>query len=129
MPSLNPVMIDPRRVLILGEENARLFALSGYLTGRGFQVDRARVVDEARALMSHLQYHALVTCVDLDRDISASVELMAQTRLEHAGVRTIALTASSRAKSIVPPWLSADVVIGSDAPVAQVGKTLCVSLD
>lgn len=122
------VMIDPRRVLILGEENARIFALSGYLTGRGYQVDRARAVDEARALMRHLQYHALVTCVNLDRDVSASVELLAQTRLERTGVRTIALTASAGLTHTVPPWLSADVVIGSDAPVAQVGKTLCASL-
>lgn len=122
-------MLDPRRVLILGEENARLFALSGYLTGRGFQVDRARVVDEARALMRHLQYHALVTCVDLERGHSPAIELMAQTRLEQNGVRTVALTdCASETSPAQPCWLSADVVIGSEVPVAQMGRTVCVSL-
>lgn len=122
------MILDPRRVLILGHESPRLFALSGYLTGRGFQVDRARAVEEARALLHHLPYLALVASVNVEHADSPSALLLVEARTAHLGVRTVALTESAIGGGAVPEWLRADLVIEADLPVAQMGKALCGSL-
>lgn len=122
------MILDPRRVLILGNESPRLFALSGYLTGRGFQVDRARAVDEARALLHHLPYLALVASVNVEHSDSPTAHFLVEARTSHHGVRTVALAESASAGAAVPAWLRADLVIEADLPVAQMGMALCGSL-
>lgn len=113
--------INPRRVLIIGDEDARVFTLSGYMTLRGFQVDRAESVEQARALFQHLHYGAVVTSMsgpavnDFFRDVGGRPRV----------VRTVALLNDGTASHAAETLPDADVVLGTDVTVAQLARAVC----
>ncbi|HEV8487714.1 MAG TPA: response regulator [Blastocatellia bacterium] len=51
------------RILIVDDEDAILFSMKEYFTGRGFAVDCAQEMEEAEALVANVQYDAAI--VDL----------------------------------------------------------------
>jgi hypothetical protein len=119
-------MTPNKRILILGRESARLFALSGYLTQRGFQVDRTHVVDEAHAMLRGLRYRAVVACINADGTAEPVGSLLRDLKVDPS-VHTVALLESPTALS--PSELpNVDDVFGAGYSIGQFARSLCTTL-
>jgi DNA-binding NtrC family response regulator len=92
-----PYLIEremPERILIVDDEESILFAMSDYLTARGYQVDCARGLEEAEALLSRVRYAGVIA--DLRLSGSQSTEglaIVGRVRARSPSTRTIILTA------------------------------------
>jgi DNA-binding response OmpR family regulator len=115
------------RVLIAGRENARLLALSGYLTFRGFIVDHAPDVAEARALLEHIHYRALVAAIELGSlEHPALAELLRRAKAAPEGPHTVAVVQS--AATSTEQWPEADLILGAELPIPHLASVVCASL-
>lgn len=115
------------RVLIAGRENARLVALSGYLTFRGFIVDHAPDVAEARALLEHIHYRALVAAIELGSlEHLPLAELLRRAKAAPEGPRTVAVVQS--AATSTEQWPEADLILGAELPIPHLASVVCASL-
>jgi DNA-binding response OmpR family regulator len=119
-------MSPSKRVLILGRESARLFALSGYLTQRGFQVDRAEVVDDARALIAGLQYRALVASID-DETPAERVGRLIRDLKQDRQIHTVALL-EARSSVAVADLPGVDDVYSAGYSIGQLARSLCSTI-
>ena len=123
-------MSSPMRILIVGCENTRLYALSGYLAFQGFVVDHADDVFEARALLEHLDYSGLVARITVgDHEHTQWNGLLNETRVRGKVRRTVALIQETplAAPSVVP-WPDADLILGAELPILQLATAVCDSL-
>lgn len=83
-----------QRLLIVDDEEAPLFAMAHYFTQLGFQVDCAREVEEAEALLAHTCYDAVIADLRLSElHGSEGLEIVRFTRARCRSTRAILLTA------------------------------------
>lgn len=121
------VIDTPMRVLIAGPENARLVALSGYLTFRGFTVDHAPDVGEAQALLEHVPYRALIASIELgSTEHPPLADLLRQAKGAPEGPHTVAIVHS--AVSSNEQWPDADLILGAELPMLHLATVVCASL-
>ena len=114
--------IDPARILVLGQENARLFALCGYLTFRGFQVDRAFGVEEASALLRSLHYRSVIARLHEWTEANDCLELLREVK-QRAFVHTVVLLDTPTG-----PVTNIDSVFGAEQSIALIARSICQSL-
>ena len=82
------------RVLIVDDEDSILFAMKDYLDRDGFRVDAARGANEAKLLLCHRSYEAVVSDLNLDARHSAQgLVLLEHVRSAQPLARTLLLTA------------------------------------
>jgi PleD family two-component response regulator len=81
---------DNIRVLIVDEERALLSSLSDYLIFRGRRVDRAHGWSDARALIHHMRYDAVVIGV-LSSNVDRAVAFAREARALDREMRLIAV--------------------------------------
>jgi DNA-binding NtrC family response regulator len=55
-----PAPSVPRRMLVVDDEEAILFAMDEYFTNRGYQVHCARELEEAQALLTYHKYDVVI---------------------------------------------------------------------
>lgn len=123
------VHTDLLRVLITDEERALLFSLSNYLTFRGCLVDCAERFDDARALVRHLHYDAVVFGVPAGSDPARVETLAADIRAQRPGTRVVALAVLAPGQDHAPPAsLSVDHVIGRNLPLDQLAWSVCSAI-
>lgn len=117
-----------QRVLIVDDESALLFALSEYLTFRGCRVDGAEGMSDARALVQHLHYDAIVVGVTPD-NLGDACALAYESRLRLPLVRLVALAVESPEgepnEGSLPGF---DQVFARHLPTAQLARVLCHSI-
>jgi DNA-binding NtrC family response regulator len=84
----------PRKLLIVDDEEPILFAMREYFTTRGFEVDCARELEEAEALITNLQYDLVIADLRLSGIQGAEgLELVAFVRQRCFSARIIIMTA------------------------------------
>lgn len=81
-------------VLIVDDEPAILFAISEFLTARGYAVECAREVEEAQALVSNIDFDVVITDINLS-PIDQAGGLLVISRIRERGLRArvVVLTA------------------------------------
>ncbi|MGH9944402.1 MAG: response regulator [Pyrinomonadaceae bacterium] len=85
-----------QRVMIVGGEEAALMSLSEYFTARGWAVDCAREREEAEALLSHVEYAAVIADLWIRKNFSAEgLQIVSHVRSQCPGTRVILTTADS----------------------------------
>lgn len=81
------------RILVVDDEEPILFAISEYFEPLGYQVDCARELEEAEALLSHVRYALLIADLRLTGIHSnEGLELIRFTRDRSPLTRVIVLT-------------------------------------
>lgn len=116
------------RVLIVDDENALLFALSDYLTFRGCRVDCAEGMEDARALVHHLHYDAVVVGVNVD-NVSMARALAVDARRRFPVARLVALATGTAPLSDRGIDLTEfDQVFARHLPIVQLARVLCHSI-
>jgi DNA-binding response OmpR family regulator len=56
----NPAVGTAKRILVIDDERTILFAIRSYFNRYGYEVDCARELEEAEALLSHRQYDIVI---------------------------------------------------------------------
>jgi DNA-binding NtrC family response regulator len=85
---------DSRRILIVDDEDAIRFAMRDYFTVRGYQVDAARDVAEARVCLDRSVYAAVIADLCLTEMPSAEgLDVAAHARRSAPGTPVILFTA------------------------------------
>lgn len=116
------------RVLIVDDENALLFALSDYLTFRGCRVDCAEGMEDARALVHHLHYDAVVVGVNA-LNVASARSLAVEARRRFPVARLVALATDAAALSDNGVDLTEfDQVYARHLPTVQLARVLCHSI-
>jgi DNA-binding NtrC family response regulator len=83
----------PRRLLVVDDELPIRFALSGYFSAHGFEVDTARDLDEARALLGAHHYALVITDLRMSGTMGTEgIELVTLLRARSPEVRIVLLT-------------------------------------
>lgn len=84
------------RILIVDDEECIVFAMRRYLQLRGFEVDSARGLEEAQALVARVRYAVVIADLRLTGDHGAEgLDLIAYVRERCPSTRTLLLTAHS----------------------------------
>lgn len=82
------------RLLIVDDEESIVFAMTRYFTARGFNVDAARELEEAQALLVNFQYAAVIADLRLTGVHGAEgLDIIDHVRQHCPATRTILLTA------------------------------------
>ncbi|MBV6521276.1 MAG: hypothetical protein MNPFHGCM_01410 [Gemmatimonadaceae bacterium] len=114
--------IDDARVLVLGEENGRMFALCSYLAFRGYQVDRAQELDEAASLVRNLRYRSVIARLQESTDGNDYLQLLRELK-QRAFVHTVVLLDSPTG-----PVQNIDSVFGAEHSIALIARSICQRL-
>lgn len=103
MPTLAaPLLYSPpvgkqqhsKRILVVDNEDAILFAVKRYFVRAGFSVDCARELEEAEALAAHNTYHLVIADLSLSEHGSTEgLEILRFIRSNSPCTRIILLTA------------------------------------
>jgi DNA-binding response OmpR family regulator len=114
------------RVLIVDDEPAISFALSEYFSVRGYEVDSAVAVQEAKARLDRASYDILITDLSLNgRGGAEGLELAALVRRHHPRTRIIILTAyGSAASEAAARRLGVDVFLHKPVPLGEIAQVL-----
>jgi two-component system response regulator (stage 0 sporulation protein F) len=82
------------RMLIVDDEESILFAISDFFTNRGFEVDAARELEEAEALLSRQNYNVVIADLRLTGiNGTEGLELISYVREKSPGTKILLLTA------------------------------------
>jgi hypothetical protein len=116
------VIDDANRVLIvMNGHDAALLSLYDYFTFRGLRVDCAKRMDDARALVRHVYYHAVI--VSTDRSLRRSfAELLNDVRSYNAGSRVLAVVRDGDESELDVQGVSG--VFSRDVPISQLARVL-----
>ena len=121
-------MSASHRVLVVDDEPAIIFALSEYLTVRGYEVDSALGLLDAEALLGvdADRYGVLVTDLSLGgRGGTEGLELAALVRREHPRTRTVILTAYGSAEvEAAAQRLGVDAFLHKPTPLGEIAQLL-----
>lgn len=116
-------------MLLVDDERALLSSLSDYLTFRGCRVDRARGWSDARALVHHVHYDAIVVGV-VEANGAIAVAFAREAREVSPGARLIALADALApiADELGHP-IDFDEVLGRHLPIGHLARYLsqCVA--
>lgn len=81
------------KILLVDDDAAILRAMSEYLRGRGYEVDSAQEMEEAEALLEHIQYKIIVTDLSLGKYRGLEgLDLLDHLRKNAPSTRTIVLS-------------------------------------
>jgi len=121
------------RLLVVDDEEAIVFAMRRYFTARGFDVDTAREMEEAQALLANVRYAAAIIDLRLTGVHGAEgLEILGYVRSTCPETRTVLLTAYGSAElSREARERGADVVLSKPQPLpdmAQVVMSLVADL-
>lgn len=114
------------RLLVVDDEDAIVFAMKRYFRARGFEVDTARELDEARQLLSSTRYAAAIIDLRLTGVHGAEgLEILAFVEEHCPETRTLLLTAygspdvtrEARARG-------ADVVLSKPQPLPDMAQVV-----
>lgn len=120
--------VSCQRVLIVDDESALLFALSEYLTFRGCRVDGAEGIADARALVQHLHYDAIVVGVS-PVNVHDACALAFESRLRLPMARLVALAVEcSEGGPNAGALPGFDQVLERHLPTARLARVLCHSI-
>lgn len=87
-----------KRLLIVDDEESIRFAVKRYFTRIGFEVDCARELEEAEALVAHTVYGVVIADLSLtDSGSTEGLEIIRFMRRSCPGARVILLTAHGSA--------------------------------
>ncbi len=115
-------------MLVVDDEPAIIFALSEYLTVRGYEVDSALGLLDAEALLGvdTDRYRVLVTDLSLGgRGGTEGLELAALVRREHPRTRTVILTAYGSAEvEAAAQRLGVDAFLHKPTPLGEIAQLL-----
>lgn len=120
---------DSNRVLIVDDERAMLANLSDYLTFRGWRVDRAHSWSDARALMHHIRYDAIVVGVlASNRDVAGDFAREARGVAKGARLIAVADALAALTDDDGAP-IDFDEVLGRHLPISHLGRhlTQCIA--
>ena len=82
------------RILIVDDEDAILFSMKEYFTGRGFAVDCAQEMEEAEALLATCRYDAAIVDLRLTgTNCIEGLEIVEYIKERCSGTRIVLLTA------------------------------------
>lgn len=119
------------RILIVDKEESVLFALREYFTCHGVEVDCAREVEEALALMATQQYAVIITELSLTSlKAVEGLEIVAEARERSPWTGIVVLTAyGSREREAEALNCGADYVVQKPLPLGEVGRLVFGLLD
>ncbi len=90
----------PRKMLVVDDEEPILFAMREYFTTCGYEVDCARELEEAEALISNMEYALVIADMRLTGIQGAEgLELVAFVRQRCFSARVIIMTAYGTAEA------------------------------
>ena len=116
------------RVLLVDDESALVFALSEYLAFRGSRVDGAEGIEDARVLVHHLHYDAVVVGVN-DENLGSAHAFAVETRRRLPLVRLVALAPEPPTGAPRDGELAGfDLVFARHLPTVQLARVLCHSI-
>jgi DNA-binding response OmpR family regulator len=114
------------RILIVDDEETILFALREYFTNFGYQVDCAREIEEAEALLAFVQYQVVMADLRLTGSHGAEgLEIIGYVRERCPWTRIILLTAyGSPEVEAEALRRGADAFLHKPKPLAEVARIL-----
>jgi ActR/RegA family two-component response regulator len=117
-------IVSAARILILDDEAAILFALSDYLTLRGYRVDTAQDLADARELLGQERHELLI--VDLRLGGTHNNEglwLVSWARAMVPGIRIMVLTGYGSPETEVEAYrLGANVFLHEPRPLVEIER-------
>lgn len=115
-----------QRILVVDDEESILFAMSNYLTWRGFRVDCARSRDEAEEMLSADPYDLVLADLRLDpADSRGGLRLLRWVRDHHPRTRTVLLTAfGNPAIEAELKAVGADLLLSKPQPLRRIAEEL-----
>jgi DNA-binding response OmpR family regulator len=115
-----------RRLLIVDDEPAILFALSSYLERREYEIDTAETLEEAASLLAANDYDVVMTDLRLssrDGKAEEGLEVLRVVRKTRPRARTILLTAyGSPQIEAEATALGLDVYLEKPLPLAELDR-------
>ncbi len=116
----------PRRMLVVEDEHTVLFALRKYFSAAGYQVDYARELEEAEALIVTTQYHVIIADLRLSGSSAAEgLEVLRFVRHHSRGTKVVILTAyGSPDIQSSARLLGAAAFLQKPAPLPEIGATV-----
>jgi len=114
------------RLLVVDDEEAIVFAMRRYFTARGFDVDVAREMEEAEALLANVRYAAAIIDLRLTGVHGAEgLEILAYVRNNCPETRTILLTAYGSAElNREARERGADVILSKPQPLPDMAQVV-----
>lgn len=109
----------PSRVLIVTGDDTALFALHEYLSFLGSLVDTTADLDDARALVRHMHYDAVVAA-GMPSQAQGLRELAHDLHSRHVGGRLVIVAESDETES--PAIAAGDVVVRRALPISQLAR-------
>jgi DNA-binding response OmpR family regulator len=116
----------PARLLVVDDEESIRFAMDRYFRARGFDVDCARELEEAQALLANRRYAVVIADLRLTGVHGAEgLEIVAYVREHCPETRTILLTAhGSRELEEEARERGVDVVLRKPRPLPELTRTV-----
>lgn len=113
-----------RRLLLVDDNRAILFAMQDYFTIAGYRVDCAYGQEEAILLLSRYAYTALITDLRLTGSGSTEGLNIARYALErHPSIGTILLTAHASPEIRTAAYeCGIDICLGKPTPLDEIGE-------
>jgi DNA-binding response OmpR family regulator len=114
------------RVLVVDDEPDICFALSEYLSVRGYSVDWAGTLSEARDLLARIEYAIVITDLSLGgRWGIEGLELAALVAGKHRLTRTVILTAwGSPEAEATARVLGVEAFLHKPVPLSEIARVL-----
>lgn len=114
----------PRKILVVDDEEPILFAMREYFTTCGYEVDCARELEEAEALISNIHYALVIADMRLTGIQAAEgLELVAFVRQRCFRARVIIMTAYGTAEMEGEAWrLGVDFFLHKPQPLPEVAQ-------
>jgi ActR/RegA family two-component response regulator len=114
------------RLLIVDDEEAIVFSMKRYFTAREFQVDCARELEEAQALLANVRYAAVIADLRLTGVHGAEgLEIIGFIREHCPWTRTVLLTAyGSPELEAEARSRGVDVVLRKPKPLAELAQVV-----
>lgn len=112
------------QILVVDDEETILFAMEQYITAQGCDVDTARELEEAQALLENIRYHLVVADLRLSGIHSTEgLDLVSMVRECCPKTRVIVLTAYGSAEMEHEALRrGADLVLHKSMPFAEVAQ-------
>lgn len=113
---------ESQRVLIVtAGHDASLLSLYDYFTFRGYRVDCVERMDDARALVRHVFYHAIIASAVTEM-LQSLDEFIYDVRSRHVGSRIFAVVAEGEREQM--KRADVDAMFGRELPISQLARTL-----
>lgn len=113
---------ESQRILIVTDgHDASLLSLYDYFTFRGYRVDCADRIDDARALVRHVFYHAVIAAVRAP--VTAGFgEFLYDVRSRHVGTRILAVCDDAHRNEV--EGSDVDGIVPHGLPISHLARLL-----